>query len=71
MIVEGFAGKLMTYDTDTDGEGVDAGVYIEITDFDRSGMVEIRFIDRNETCYLGFRLQELLQAIARKHGTDL
>jgi len=64
-----FVGHLLTFDKKGDGdEIIDDNVLLEVTQLRRDGNVEVAFNDRNERCYLRFRLSDLMEHIALQAG---
>jgi hypothetical protein len=61
-----FVGHLSTFDKKGQGEEIiDENVLLEVIEVKNDGTVEVAFTDRNERCYLSFKLPELLQHIFR------
>lgn len=64
-----FAGKLSAIETKDDEPNVDdEGVLIEVVDFINDGNIQIAWNDRNERCYLTFRLNDLMLSLAEHAG---
>lgn len=64
-----FAGRVMAFDKKGEGdENNDQATLVELTQVTRSGIVEIAFNDRNERCYLKFKLSDLMTAICFEKG---
>ena len=64
------AAHLMTFDKRGEGDQViDADVLLEVTEARKDGFVEIVFTDRNERCYLKFRLSELIDRVLLLTGS--
>lgn len=57
-----FAGYITAIDRDQDEESNAEDVIVECTDLTEDGEVEIAFDDRNERCYVKFKLQDLITA---------
>lgn len=56
-----FPGTIIGIDKKDGEENQREDVLMELTDATRNGMVEIRFIDRNEEFYVKFCLQDLVR----------
>lgn len=66
---EEFVGHVMTFDKKGEGEEiVDANTMVEVTLVRADGLVEIAFMDRNERCFLQFKLGDLMQHVCRVSG---
>lgn len=64
-----FAGKLSAIETKSDETNVDdEGALIEVVDFINDGNIQIAWTDRNERCYLTFRLSDLMLSLAEHAG---
>ena len=67
-----FVGHLMTFDKKGEGEEIiDENVLLEVTSLRADGNVEVAFTDRNERCYLRFRLQDLMEHIGLSAGENV
>lgn len=62
-----FPGRIMGIDKKDDETNQEEDVLLEVTEADADGLVEIAFDDRNERCYVRFRLQDLVER-AMAHG---
>jgi hypothetical protein len=56
-----FPGTIVGIDKKDDEENQREDVLVELTTAESDGTVEIAFDDRNERCYLRFRLQDLVE----------
>lgn len=64
-----FAGRIMAFDKKGEGdENQDDGTLIEVTTVTQSGLIELAFNDRNERCYLKFKLSDLMTALCFEKG---
>lgn len=63
-----FAGYITAIDKRGDDTNTAAGTLVELVDFQRDSMVEIAFDDRNERCYVKFKLTDLMAALAEFSG---
>lgn len=62
-----FAGSITMIEKKNDDTNNEEAVVIECTDLQDDGTVEIAFDDRNERCYVKFRLQDLVAAMCEAH----
>jgi hypothetical protein len=62
-----FAGSISMIDRKSDDTNNDESVVIECTDLEDDGTIEIAFDDRNERCYVRFKLQDLVAAMCVAH----
>lgn len=62
-----FAGHIATYEKKNDETNNEEDVIIECTDLHDDGTVEIGWDDRNERCYVRFKLQDLIAAMCHAH----
>lgn len=62
-----FAGSIIMIDNKNDETNNEESVVIECTDLGRDGTVEIAFDDRNERCFVKFKLQDLVAAMCVGH----
>lgn len=61
-----FAAKTISF---ADGDETNSeDTVAEVTEFTSDGSVEIAFNDRNERCYLTFKLQDVISAVAGLKG---
>jgi hypothetical protein len=58
-----FAGSIAMYEKKNDDTNNEESVVVECTEVRHDGTVEIAFDDRNERCYVQFKIQDLLQAM--------
>lgn len=58
-----FAGHLTAIDTKADDENNNEDVVLECTELSEDGEVEIAWTDRNERCYIKFKLADLMNAM--------
>lgn len=65
-----FAGHFMCIDRNNDETNSEEDVVIELVDLKADGTVEIRLDDRNEHCYLKFKVQDLVAATCLKIAGD-
>lgn len=65
-----FPGRLLCFDGKGSGDTTPENTWlqIEITE-SGNGFVELAFDDRNERCYVAFRVSDLLRSI-KEHGHD-
>lgn len=57
-----FAGRISMIDRKNDEENNVEDVIVECTEVTDGGEVEVAFDDRNERCYVRFKLQDLVAA---------
>lgn len=63
-----FQGQLICFDKHGNGdETVSTTTLIEVTDLSKEGRIELAFNDRNERCYIKFRLADLMAAMCETH----
>jgi hypothetical protein len=65
-----FPGWLTSIDKKTDHERVHNAVILEVTSVKKTGEIEIAFDDRNERCYIKFRLQDLAERICMQSSQE-
>jgi hypothetical protein len=58
-----FAGYISAYEKKNDETNNEEDVIVECTDLQNDGTVEIAWDDRNERCYMRFKLQDLITAM--------
>ena len=69
MLRKEFAAQVMAFDKKGEGDEIqDDGTLVEVTDFTADGHIELAFNDRNERCYLKFRLADLMTVLCTAHG---
>lgn len=58
-----FAGSILMVEKKNDDTNNEESVVIECTYLRQDGGIEISFDDRNERCYVRFKLQDLIAAM--------
>lgn len=66
-----FAGHITAIEKKNDNENTDEGTLVEVVDFERDSSVEIAFDDRNERCYVKFKLTDLMAALGEFSGKSI
>lgn len=62
------AAHVICFDRKSDTQTADDDCLVEVTDFTKTGHIEIAFNDRNERCYLRFKLSNLMELLATDHA---
>lgn len=63
MTVTEFAGSILMIEKKNDDTNSEKSVVIECTRIEQDGTTEIAFDDRNERCYVRFKIQDLMAAM--------